>query len=510
MPIIQHQADVVILGSGFSGSLMAQILCSTGRSVILVDHAAHPRFAIGESSTPAANLILRELAKRYGLRHLEALSSYGRWQRAYPEIGCGIKRGFSYFKHDAGEEFHGGDHHQNELLVAASRDEINSDTHWLRADVDQFLCKVTANLGVLVLENTELTGIQHEPGTGLNWHLDGRQDGETITLQARFLVDATGAGGLLGRFLQIPGCVDRLQTDTRAIYTHCRQVGSWADQLRATGGSIVDHPFPCDHAAQHHLVEDGWIWMLRFNQGTTSVGLMIDQSRRGSSVSLGAQETWDTTLSRFPSVGRLLLGSTLAESPGHWIQSGRLQRLSSQVVGPDWAMLPHTAGFIDPLHSMGIAHTLSGVERLARILEGPWDDARIVPALKAYENQVLQEFVLMDHLVAGSYWAINHFPWFISYCMLYFVSVIQYEQRRLVKASGDDLPGSFLGADQADWLQVVRRIWQQLKTELDPGAPSTQPAGKFEQFVWEALKPFDPLGLKDPEVRHMYPHTAPW
>ena len=60
-----HAVDVVVLGSGFSGSLLAQILSRVGRSVALLDHRGHPRFAIGESSTPAANLILKQLADRF-------------------------------------------------------------------------------------------------------------------------------------------------------------------------------------------------------------------------------------------------------------------------------------------------------------------------------------------------------------------------------------------------------------------------------------------------------------
>ncbi len=65
---MHHDVDVVVLGSGFSGSLLAQILGRTGRSVALLDNHGHPRFAIGESSTPAANLILKELADRYDLK----------------------------------------------------------------------------------------------------------------------------------------------------------------------------------------------------------------------------------------------------------------------------------------------------------------------------------------------------------------------------------------------------------------------------------------------------------
>ena len=48
---------IMIIGSGFGGSILAAILAKAGIRVMLVDHQSHPRFAIGESSTPTANLI---------------------------------------------------------------------------------------------------------------------------------------------------------------------------------------------------------------------------------------------------------------------------------------------------------------------------------------------------------------------------------------------------------------------------------------------------------------------
>ena len=50
--------DLAIVGSGFAGSLLAMIARRAGRSVLLLEKGAHPRFAIGESSTPLADFKL--------------------------------------------------------------------------------------------------------------------------------------------------------------------------------------------------------------------------------------------------------------------------------------------------------------------------------------------------------------------------------------------------------------------------------------------------------------------
>src|SRR5215475_13207262 len=95
--------DIAVVGSGFAGSLMAMIARRLGLSVVLLERGRHPRFAIGESSTPLANLLLEELAGRYDLPQLAPLAKWSRWQKTHPEIPCGLKRGFTFFHHCRGQ-----------------------------------------------------------------------------------------------------------------------------------------------------------------------------------------------------------------------------------------------------------------------------------------------------------------------------------------------------------------------------------------------------------------------
>ena len=87
LPVERIDADVAVIGSGFAGSLTALALRRLGRRVVLVERGQHPRFAIGESSTPLANLLLEELADRYGLPGVRVFSKWGTWQRARPRAG---------------------------------------------------------------------------------------------------------------------------------------------------------------------------------------------------------------------------------------------------------------------------------------------------------------------------------------------------------------------------------------------------------------------------------------
>ena len=88
-PVSTIDADVAVVGSGFAGSLVALALRQRGRRVVLVERGRHPRFAIGESSTPLANLLLEEFADRYDLPRIRAFSKWGTWQRTHPTSGPG-------------------------------------------------------------------------------------------------------------------------------------------------------------------------------------------------------------------------------------------------------------------------------------------------------------------------------------------------------------------------------------------------------------------------------------
>jgi FADH2 O2-dependent halogenase len=154
--------DVAIVGSGFAGSLLALVARRLGLSVVLLEKGSHPRFAIGESTSPLANLLLEELAARYDLPRLLPFAKWGSWRRAYPQVSCGLKRGFSFFHHAVGCPFANAPDRQDQLLVAASPDDEVADTHWYRPDFDHFLQKEAEEAGSRYVDRTTLGGVARE------------------------------------------------------------------------------------------------------------------------------------------------------------------------------------------------------------------------------------------------------------------------------------------------------------------------------------------------------------
>src|SRR5215831_15086438 len=147
-----HHFQIAVIGSGFAGSLIAMIARRLGLSTILLERGRHPRFVIGESSTPLANLLLEEIATEYDLSAVKPLCKWGPWQEHLPDIGCGLKRGFTFYQHELGRPFAPDRKRRRQLLVGASPSEEVADTHWYRPQFDQFLVEQAQSLGVEYLD----------------------------------------------------------------------------------------------------------------------------------------------------------------------------------------------------------------------------------------------------------------------------------------------------------------------------------------------------------------------
>ncbi|MBI3417254.1 MAG: FAD-dependent oxidoreductase, partial [Verrucomicrobia bacterium] len=430
---MQATHDLAVVGSGFAGSLIATIARRLGHSVILIERGKHPRFAIGESSTPLANLLLEELARRYDLPQLLPLTKWGTWQLAHPDIACGLKRGFTFFHHDFDRTFQNDRQHQRQLLVAASPHDGIADTHWYRPDFDHFLAREAAHLGVELREECRL---ERAISIGNQFQLEGTCDGKPLHIRARFVIDASGPRGFLHRALGLTELPLLGLPRTQALFSHFTGVGRWED-LHPTGKTAP--PYPVDDAAMHHVFEGGWIWVLRFNNGLTSAGVAATD-RLANNLNLAeGQSAWERLLARLPSVREQFAEAQPQLSFAHLPQ---LSFRSAEVAGPNWALLPSAAGFVDPLLSTGFPLTLLGVTRLAEAIEQEWETPRFAARLDDYVKRTARELLAAELLVAALYASMNDFAIFAPLTLLYFAAASFSETARRLQRP--QLASSFL------------------------------------------------------------------
>lgn len=493
--------DIVIAGAGFGGSLTALILKRLGFRVCLLEKGKHPRFTIGESSTPIADIILRNLSEKYDLPWLYPFSRYGTWQQSYPDIVCGLKRGFSFFKHHPGKEFTTDEHHSHELLVAASVSDELSDTNWLRADFDYFLVQKVIEAGIDYLDLSEIESCTRNK----NWEFNILRGQEEIKIQASFFIDGTG-GNLLHKLLGVESSSKDFLTDSFALFSHFEEVPYWMDLMKNSGITTNDFPYNPDFSATHHILEEGWLWVLRFNDGRTSMGFVLHDEP--SYNDLPTLSIWDGLLSKYPTIHKIFSPTKLAGQPGKIIRSGRLQRKTTHCFGPGWVALPHTAGFVDPLFSTGISFSLVGMERIINCISKNWgNELQLQQDLQTYETAVFEELQLLDRLISGCYKTLNNFELFSVWSMVYFAITSNYESFRLK----GETPGCFLHADQPQIKSLAKTSYEELlklRNPLSKHQENRKSIQDFAALIKELIHPINKAELLDYEVRNMYQRTA--
>jgi FADH2 O2-dependent halogenase len=483
--------DVAIVGSGFGGALTALALRKLGRSVALLERGRHPRFAIGESTTPLANLLLEELADRYGLPRLRPFSKWGTWRRTHPEVACGLKRGFTFFRHDEGRTFADGSDHARQLLVAASPHDEIADTHWYRPDFDAFLVREAEAEGAVYRDETAL-GAPRLGGGGVV--LEGRRHARRLRVSARFLVDASGPRGYLHRALGLAEAPTRWLPPTEGVYTHFVDVERW-DRLVP---SDVPPPYPVDDAAVHHVFPGGWIWILRFANGVTSAGAAVLGDRAAELALSRGATAWDRLLSRLPSVAAQF---ERARAVHPFVYAPRVAFRCAAVAGRRWALLPSAAGVVDPLLSTGFPLNLLGIARLVEILGDGGEGLRREEALVRYAGETQAELDATERLVAALYASMPDFELFKRLSLLYFAAASFSEAvRRLGRP--ERARGFLLHADP--------EFGPELRACCDAalGRPEGAARERLLARIAAAIDPLDVAGLGDRARRDHYPVRA--
>jgi FADH2 O2-dependent halogenase len=497
-----ESCEVAVVGSGFAGSVLARVLAVLGYDVVLLERGTHPRFAIGESSTPLANLSLERLGIRYGLADCYNLATHGRWLAHFPEIRRGLKRGFTYYRHHPDQPFADRGLDSERLLVAASPHDSLSDTHWLRADVDHHFVREAVAAGVDYRDGVELTSACVAPDSV---RVSGSRDGTQFELRANFLIDASGPGGFLARQLSIPSGLDRTETRAAIVFSHFDGVRMMQDVVPG----MPNGPYPDDWAAVHHIIDEGWMYSLRFDDGVTSAGFLL--TPRGAAAlnspdATQAASRWHALLQRYPT-----LASAFAEATPLMPIAFRplIQHRLTRAAGDRWAMMPHAYAFVDPLFSTGIAWGLRAVERLALAFESAARNRRVPDpdVLTRYDAALSAEADQIDLVVAGAYEAMAHFDLFAAQAMLYFatVSFAEANQRLVPKESA--AWNGFLGVGDPVLEPLardsLRRLRQITQGRGDIGT-SAERRG-FEDWIGHAIAPRNIAGLADQARRNLYP-----
>lgn len=416
--------DVIILGTGISGSILAAILARHGVKVLLVDHGQHPRFTIGESMIPGTSALLRIMADRYDVPELGYVSTF-RSLRRHVCSSSGMKRNFSFVHHTQGAPF---DPKQSTMLPIPHYPD-GPESHLMRQDIDAFLFAVSVRYGADALQNTSATEIERDAD---GWTLKtkcGR------TLRGRYLVDGSGHNSVLSKLHGWREEPTRLESHSRSIFTHMVGVEPFDAFF---GKEQHGLPQPLSQGTLHHIFDGGWLWVIPFDNYESagnplcSVGLQLDP-RRFPPDPEGPEAEFRKFIARFPEILPQFLNARAVRA---WVSAPRLQYSSQRVVGERCCLAPHSAGFVDPLFSRGLHITMESINALAHRLidasrDGDFSTARFEPLEKLTQTLIDSH----DKLTNGSFIAFRDFElwnaWYRVWALGGFFSSLRFRRAHL-------------------------------------------------------------------------------
>jgi FADH2 O2-dependent halogenase len=391
--------DVVIGGSGIAGSTTSMILSDSGLDVLLLEAKTHPRFTIGEGLLPQSTMWLWIVGEYFDVPEIQYLSDTNKVVD-HVTPSCGIKHSFGFAYHERDQSFDGDQAHQ---LIPPEMP-FYSESHLLRKDIDHYLVQSAEDYGVDYVDETPITDV------------DIGDESVTVTTErgttnGAFYVDATGSNSVLAEKKGYRNDTPELDTNSRAIFAHVEGLEPF-DELIADR----DHPNQSNRfhdGTLQHVFDGGWMWVIPFDNfersesTRASVGLLLDRDAYPLDESVSAEEEFYRVIADFPDVERHL---DPVEPVMPWIRTGRLQRTSSQSSGHRHYLTNSTYGFVDPLYSVGLVHTLESVFVGANLLLEAFEEGEFsADRFERLDELHRKQLVDADFLISNAYKAMGDF-----------------------------------------------------------------------------------------------------
>jgi FADH2 O2-dependent halogenase len=487
----KEEYDVIILGTGIGGTMLGAILSRNKLKVLMLDSETHPRFAIGEATTPDTNFRLKLLALKYGLPEISFLSAF-QPLRDYVSPACGVKRAFSFLYQREGKDQIPTETHQYPTLAPP----MGPDCHFFRQDTDAFMMAVAVDYGAKVRQKTRIAEIDiQEDRVTLT-----SEKGETF--RGKYLVDGTGMKSVLSHKFQLRDDPDKFRTNTRAIFTHMVGVKLY-DQV---GASRQKHglKYPLSQSTLHHVFEGGWFWIIPFNnhQDSTnplcSVGLVLNR-RIHPETGMDAEVEFWSYVNKFPDMVRQFEG---AQAIRDWVSTGRLQYGAKSISGHRYCLLSHAGFFIDPLYSTGLALTTAWVDLLGGQLLKAFSSGDFAVESFDHLNVFFSNNIgYADEMVSSSFVAFRDFDlwdaWFRVWVLALFIGTalnaslyLRYRQtkdKRVLDQTGKEPYSVLLGGKFPEFQKLYRQALAEMDRVRD-GQTSPAEAAKQIRGLFKGIE----------------------
>ena len=357
-----EQYDFVVIGGGPSGSTVATILAEHGHSVLVLEAARFPRFAVGELI--AATSFWR-VWNRLGITE-EQLDA--QFLRKYGGI----------FEAPSGQQF-----------------EFNQDVHpedptcrpyvynLERAKYDVLLLDNARQRGASVLEEAFVDEVlQDERGRAIGVRY--RHADKVHEAHCNVVIDGSGRANVLARKL-----------DLRMELSEMKSFSAFA---HFEGGLRV----PGREEGHLRIIfqKNMWLWWAPLQRPKTSIGLVANKDIYWDEYSAGPEAFFEKYLATFDFCTPRLAGAkritgfrpVTSGGTGATAAVG-YHYAAKELVGEGWALVGDAGGFVDPVFAAGLFAAQSSAIWLADELHAASQEGDFsCDRLKRYEQRFRDEF----------------------------------------------------------------------------------------------------------------------
>ncbi len=336
--------DVAVIGGGPGGSTAGYVLAKAGHRVVILERDRFPRFHIGESLLPLS----RTVYERLDLGAKIDAQGYVR------------KNGAQFLSNDGAAElafdFSRGTEDPNRIAFEVERDQF-----------DKLLLDHAREGGAEVREATGVLDVETSETAPCRLRVRG-EAGES-TVEARWVIDASGQGSMLARKHGL-----RVEHPTHrkvAVFTRFTGIERRPDR-QAGNIDIV-------------LGERCWFWIIPLRRDGTSVGVVANTAEWKESGKT-AEDFLRCKIGRSPYVSRRV-GTAPRCDDVH--TAANYAYWSRRFVGPGYTLVGDAAAFLDPIFSTGVMLAMRSGEMAARLLADRMSSGEPLrsSAFAAYDRQ---------------------------------------------------------------------------------------------------------------------------
>ncbi|MEQ8667880.1 MAG: hypothetical protein RIC12_01825 [Pirellulales bacterium] len=349
-----NRYDVVVLGGGLAGlTLTRQLLMKRPQTrIAIVEKRTFPvpeaTHKVGESSVEiGAHYFGEELQLK---KHLT--------DHQLPKFGL------RFFFKDALQTLAEGTEVGGSHFFSAPSYQID------RGRFENFLADTVVDMGATVLSGSQLREVHlklaEESASQTDHRITLSREGDSLSLLARWVIDASGRASFLKRKLNLS---EDLGHDINAVWFRIEapiQIDRWCDDQRwqALTGKV-----PRRWLSTNHLMGEGyWVWLIPLASGSTSIGIVADPrihelcEFNSFEKALAWLEKHEPECARSVGPHRDKIQDFLAIK--------KMSRGASQVFSADrWGLVGEAAVFLDPFYSPGSDFIAIGNTMVGKLIE---------------------------------------------------------------------------------------------------------------------------------------------